>query len=413
MVCNQQHRFMAAELLRAQGVQGRILLEPVGRNTAPAVALAALCALEDDPVLLVLPADHSMKDSKSLARAVEQGAKAANAGRLVCLGVKPLSPETGYGYLRCGEPSPSGVREVLRFEEKPDLETARTYMESGDCYWNSGIFLFKASAYLAALERHAPEMLAACRVAIDGVHADLDFIRVDKAAFEACPSDSVDYAVLEKETGLNMVVLDTVWSDLGSWSALHEAGNPDEEGNTLVGDVIEHDVRDSYLHSTGRLLTAVGVRDVVVVETSDAVLVANRNSSQDVKKIVSAMMARGRSEAVSHPVDYRPWGSFQRIDLGDRFQVKRITVIPGQKLSLQKHYHRAEHWIVVRGTALVVNGEQELLLHEDQSTYIPLGHVHRLENPGKTPLELIEVQTGSYLGEDDIVRLEDVYGREK
>ncbi|HID97204.1 MAG TPA: mannose-1-phosphate guanylyltransferase/mannose-6-phosphate isomerase [Thermodesulfobacteriaceae bacterium] len=416
VVCNQDHRFLAAEQLRETGHKAlSLLLEPVGRNTAPAVACAALDCMEKegDPVLLVLPADHVIRDIDTFRKAVETGCPMAESGKLVTFGIVPDRPETGYGYIRRAEPLGAGhtAFRVERFVEKPDIEIARKYVDSGDYYWNSGMFMFKASTYLDELSGLAPEMSDACRDAYEKAVMDLDFVRLDAGAFESCPGDSIDYAVMEKTGEAVVIPLDAGWNDLGAWSSLMDTDTLDEAGNVLLGDVVAEDVRNSYLRSEHRLLTALGIDDLIIVETTDAVLVARRDKVQDVKAIVNRLKEAGREEAVFHRKVYRPWGTYEGIDISGRFQVKRITVNPGQVLSLQMHHHRAEHWIVVKGTAKVTRGDEELMLTEDQSTYIPLGTKHRLENPGVIPLELIEVQTGSYLGEDDIVRFEDVYGR--
>jgi mannose-1-phosphate guanylyltransferase / mannose-6-phosphate isomerase len=418
VICNEEHRFMVAEQLRQIGVQPRaIVLEPVGRNTAPAAAVGALLvAAEDkDALMLILPADHLIREAPAFAEAVRRGAAAAEAGNLVTFGILPRCPETGYGYIKKGEPlSTAGeVFSVERFVEKPDLETAKGYVESGEHLWNSGMFLFRADSYLGELGRTAPDMVERAGQALERSTRDLDFIRLDRGAFSACPADSIDYAVMEKTGRAAVVPMDAGWSDVGSWSALLETGACDQSGNVCRGDVLLHDVSNSYLHATGRLVAAVGLNGHVVVETKDAVLVAPRDRVQEVKELVKKLKAGGRDEAVIHSKVFRPWGAYESIDFADRFQVKRITVKPGQVLSLQMHHHRAEHWVVVRGTAKITRGSEVVILTEDQSTYIPLGTVHRLENPGKIPLELIEVQTGSYLGEDDIVRLEDVYGRDE
>lgn len=415
VVCNQEHRFLVAEQMRVCGgdVAG-ILLEPVGRNTAPAVALAALFALSKDPEaeLLVLPADHVIKDAAAFQSAVEQGRALSAQGMLVTFGIVPTAPETGYGYIQRGAPLPAGQGYAIgRFVEKPDLPTAQTYVECGEYYWNSGMFLMKAATYLDELRQHAPAMVSACREAMGASQGDLDFVRVDSALFAACPSDSIDYAVMERTQRGAVVPLSAGWSDVGSWSALWEVNDLDAQGNAFAGDVVAHDVSNSYLRSDSRLLAAVGIDNLVVVETPDAVLVADKSRVQDVKVIVNKLMGAGREEATSHKTVFRPWGSYESLVSSGRFQVKRIVVNPGQKLSLQMHHHRAEHWIVVSGTAEVTCGERTFLLGEDQSTYIPLGNRHRLANPGVIPLEIIEVQSGSYLGEDDIVRFEDVYGR--
>lgn len=416
VVTNEQHRFMVGAQLAESGVKaGSIILEPVARNTAPAVAVAALKAMSggDDPILLVLPADHFIGDAVAFENAVKAGAKSAATGALVTFGIIPSQAETGYGYIRkSGHGGEDGVWAVEKFVEKPDLQTAEAYVSSGEYLWNSGMFMFRASAFLDELARHQPEMLDACRRALELGCQDLDFLRLDCDAFEACPADSLDYAVMEKTDRAMVVPLSCGWNDVGSWSALHEVLPKDENGNACIGDVVAEDIHGCYLHSTSRLVAAVGLDNIALVETKDAVLVAPLDRVQDVKSIVDTLRKSGREEADAHCKVFRPWGNYEGVDLGGRYQVKRITVYPGQVLSLQKHYHRAEHWIVVKGTAIVTKGDEKIMLSEDQSTYISLGTVHRLENPGKVNLELIEVQTGSYLGEDDIVRLEDVYGRD-
>jgi len=411
VVANQEHRFMAAEQLRECNVTPQaLILEPIGRNTAPAIAIAALQALAggEDALLLVLPSDHVVRNDAAFHAAVEQAATAADAGKLVTFGIVPTAPETGYGYIKAQ--AGNGVHAVDRFVEKPDLATAQQYVASGEYYWNSGMFLFKASRYLQELEALQPAILAACRAALDKASRDSDFVRLDADAFAASPNDSIDYAVMEKTADAAVVPLDAGWNDVGSWSALWEVSDKDANGNACHGDVIALDCRNSYAYGT-RLIAMVGLEDVVVVETDDAVFVGHKDRVQDVKEIVGQIKRDGRSEAAAHRKVYRPWGAYDSIDNGARFQVKRITVKPGATLSLQMHHHRAEHWIVVSGTAEVTRGEEVILLTENQSTYIPLGVTHRLKNPGKLPLELIEVQSGSYLGEDDIVRFEDQYGR--
>lgn len=411
VVANQEHRFMAAEQLRECNVTPQaLILEPIGRNTAPAIAIAALQAMAngDDALLLVLPSDHVVRDEKAFHEAVKQAAAAAQTGKLVTFGIVPTAPETGYGYIKAA--AGQGVRAVERFVEKPNLETAEQYVRSGEYFWNSGMFLFKASRYLAELEALQPAILAASRAALDKASRDSDFIRLDADAFAASPNDSIDYAVMEKTADAAVVPLDAGWNDVGSWSALWEVSDKDDSGNACHGDVIAVDCRNSYAYGS-RLIAMVGLDDVVVVETDDAVFVGHKDRVQDVKEIVARIKRDGRSEAAAHRKVYRPWGAYDSIDNGARFQVKRITVKPGATLSLQMHHHRAEHWIVVSGTAEVTRGEEVILLTENQSTYIPLGVTHRLKNPGKLPLELIEVQSGSYLGEDDIVRFEDQYGR--
>ena len=414
VLCNDEHRFMVAEQLRQRGVEaGAIMLEPAGRNTAPAVALAALQALREDPeaVLLVLPADHLIRDVDAFRRAVTTALPAARDGALATFGIIPDAPETGYGYLRRGEQQSEGLYALDRFVEKPDAATAQEYLDSGEYLWNSGMFLLRADRYLEELAAHAPAIEAACRAALEAAGDDLDFLRPGRDAFLACPSDSIDYAVMEHTQRGVVVPLDCGWSDVGAWSTLWQVSEQDSDGNVLLGDVVAEGCSGSYLRSESRLLAATGVSDLVVVETPDAVLVADRHNVQDVKRIVTHLKTSDRSEAALHHRVYRPWGSYESLIEGDRFQVKRIIVNPGQRLSLQMHHHRAEHWIVVAGTAEVTCEDRVFTLREDESTYIPLGHKHRLANPGRIPLELIEVQSGSYLGEDDIVRFEDVYGR--
>ncbi|MCP3177590.1 MAG: mannose-1-phosphate guanylyltransferase/mannose-6-phosphate isomerase [Desulfuromonadales bacterium] len=425
VVCNERHQFMVADQLAEVGKSpSAILLEPVGRNTAPAVAIAALEAQADgyDPVLLVLPSDHVIPDSAALCQAVETGKALALQGKLITFGVVPSAPETGYGYIKAGEAleggddvTPHASRltpyQVDRFVEKPDQETAQGYLAAGGYYWNSGMFMFKASRYLEELERFAPDMVSACRESLALATKHRNIVNLEADAFAGCPSDSIDYAVMEKTAAAVVVPLEAGWNDVGSWSALWEVGGKDENGNVRVGDVLALKTRDSYLHAESRLLAAVGVDNLVVVETADAVLVCPKDQVQDVKEIVSRLKDSGRDEAVLHSKVYRPWGAYESIDREERFQVKRITVNPGARLSMQMHHHRAEHWVVVKGTARITKGEEVLILTENQSTYIPLGVTHCLENPGRIPLELIEVQSGSYLGEDDILRFEDIYGR--
>ncbi|WP_298577138.1 mannose-1-phosphate guanylyltransferase/mannose-6-phosphate isomerase [uncultured Luteimonas sp.] len=412
VVANEEHRFLAAEQLRLVGVdRADIVLEPVGRNTAPAIAAAALQAMAggEDPLLLVLPSDHVVRDAEGFRAAVRTAMGAAENGALVTFGIVPAAPETGFGYIQAAEGE--GVREVLRFVEKPDAATAQAYLESGGYFWNSGMFLFRASRYLAELERLRPDMLAAVRQAFSAAARDGDFIRLDREAFAACPSDSIDYAVMEHTAGARVLPVDIGWNDVGSWSALWEVSEHDGDGNAHHGDVIAVDSRNSYAYAR-RLVALVGVDDLVVVETDDAVLVARKDRVQQVKEVVAQLKADQRSHAVLHREVHRPWGSYDSIDQEDGcFQVKRIKVKPGARLSLQSHKHRAEHWIVVRGTARITRDNDVFELYANQSTYIPLGAKHRLENPGSEMLELIEVQSGDYLGEDDIVRYEDVYGR--
>lgn len=432
LICNEEHRFIVAEQLRAENVRASILLEPAGRNTAPAIALAAQEALAsgEDPLLLVLAADHVIQNTRAFQQAVRAAMPLAEQGRLVTFGIVATGPETGYGYIRRGTPLDvprEGITEsaadrlqpyiVDRFVEKPDLPTAEDYVASGEYYWNSGMFLFRASRYLEALRQFRPDIHAACEKAMTGTQQDLDFVRVDKAAFIACPDESIDYAVMEplcsgEDAGTVVVMpLDAGWSDVGSWSSLWEVNAKDEQGNVSHGDVMTQDTSDCLIHATHKLVATVGLQDMVIVETKDAVLVAAKNRVQDVKHLVNRLKREQRSEYKLHREVYRPWGKYDSIDNGQRYQVKCITVKPGEKLSIQMHHHRAEHWIVVSGTAEVRCGDKEQLVTENQSVYIPVGVVHSLENPGKIPLELIEVQSGSYLGEDDIVRFEDRYGR--
>lgn len=420
VVCNESHRFMiAAQMQAIKTDYEAIILEPVGRNTCPAIAVAALEAVKggDDPVLLVMPADHLIRDSKLFASAVEMGAEFALAGKIITFGIFPDRPETGYGYirkgegLRTGQGIENGAFLVSEFAEKPDLERAAFYVESGEYFWNSGIFMFKPSVFLQELERFAPAILDACRDSFEKARRDLDFIRLEEKSFTSCPANSIDYAVLEKTPHAVVIPVDVGWSDVGSWLSLHEVCAKDECGNVIRGDVVAEDAHNCYIHSENRLVAALGIENQIIIETKDAVLVSSIERSQDVKLIVNRLKDEKRDEALTHLRAYRPWGSFENIDKGNRFKVKRITVNPGAALSLQMHYHRAEHWIVVKGTARIVRGDEVFLLNEDQSAYIPFGTNHRLENPGKIPLELIEVQTGSYLGEDDIFRFDDHYGR--
>ena len=413
IVGNEAHRFLVLDQLRELGLDAAaVLLEPEGRNTAPALTLAALQALEGgaDPVLVVTPADQTVADEAAFVAALRAAAQAAANGAIVILGIRPDRPETGYGYIRAAADG-----SVAQFVEKPDAATAQTYLDAGGYAWNAGLFVLRASVWMAALERFRPDIAAACRQAWAGRSHDASFVRPDPKRFAAVPAESIDYAVMEKCPGtdlpIRMACLDAGWSDLGAWDAVWQVGAKDEAGNHCVGDAIVSDCRNSLVHATSRLVGAVGLDDVVIVETADAVLVADRARSQEVKTIVARLGAEQRGEQALHRKVFRPWGWYDSVDVGERFQVKRIMVKPGATLSLQKHHHRAEHWIVVRGTAEVTNGEQVMLLTENQSTYIPLGTVHRLANPGKVPLEIIEVQSGSYLGEDDIVRFEDNYGR--
>ncbi len=415
VVASEDHRFLAADQLLEAGVEdATIVLEPLARNTAPAIALGALQALQRDAdaVLLVLPADHLIGDTSAFVEAVKQAMPLATQGWLVTFGIRPDRPETGFGYIRRAEAIGSDSYRVEQFVEKPDLSTAQSYLADGGYDWNSGMFLFKASRYLEELAAHAPAMLAAVREAHAKASADLDFVRIDRDAFALVPDDSIDYAVMEKTQRAAVIPVNCAWSDIGSWSALWLTGDKDAQGNLCEGDTMTVDTHNSLLRSHDRhLIATVGVDDLIVVTTPDATLVAHRDAAQDVKKIVEQLKAANRSEHSLHRVVHRPWGSYDSLEAGERFQVKRIVVKPGASLSLQKHHHRAEHWIVVSGTAEVTCDDKVFLLGENQSTYIPLGSKHRLRNPGKVALELIEVQSGSYLGEDDIVRFDDVYGR--
>lgn len=415
VICNEETRFLAAEQMRQIGQdKALILLEPAGRNTAPAIALAALEAVSNgaDPVLLVMPADHKINDADAFAAAVAAALPLALSDHLVTFGIAPVHPETGYGYIRSGAAvAGSGASTVDAFVEKPDRATAEAYIAQGGHYWNSGIFLFRAGRYLAELESLRPDILSACRAAYAGKESDLHFLRFDTDAFLACPTESIDYAVMEKTEASVVMPLNAGWSDIGSWVALWDASDKDNDGNCEIGDVLSLNGSGNYINAGSRLVAAVGLTDMVVVETKDTVFVAPKDRVAEIKGLIAQMTAQGRPELDHHRDVYRPWGKYDCIDIGDRYQVKRITVNPGAKLSVQKHHHRAEHWIVVRGCARVTRGDETILLAENQSTYIPLGEIHALENPGKIPLELIEVQSGSYLGEDDIVRFEDKYGR--
>lgn len=416
LICNEEHRFIAAEQMRLGGFEhGGIILEPFGKNTAPAIALGALQAISkaengEDPVLLVLAADHVIENEKAFTNAVEKAMPFAESGKLVTFGVIPTSPETGYGYIKSGIQDGDAFT-VSEFVEKPNRVTAERYLNSGIYYWNSGMFLFKASRYIEELKKFAPEILDACQRAIAIPKQDEEFVRVDNKIFETCPDGSVDYVMMEKTDRAMVVPMNAGWSDVGSFSTLWHISEKDENDNVVKGDVVVVDSNNNYIHAENKLVSTVGVDNLVVIETKDAILVADKNRVQDVKSVVSKLKCAGRTEHKMHREVYRPWGKYDSIDFGARDQVKRITVKPGEKLSIQKHFHRSEHWIVVSGTASVLNGEKTIIVTENESTYIPLGTVHALENPGKIPLEMIEVQTGSYLGEDDIVRFEDRYGR--
>lgn len=415
IVANHEHRFLAAEQARVLGVDPTaILLEPTGRNTAPAIAVAALQARANntDPLILVMPSDHIIQDIAAFNTAVALARDAASDGLLVTFGIVPDRAETGYGYVMAGDLlKPAGVHQVARFVEKPDLETAQAYVASGQYCWNSGMFMFRASVFLEELAAHRPDIREGAEKAWHNAHRDLEFIRLDKEAFAACPSESVDYAVMEKTRNAAMVSLDAGWNDVGAWPAVWESQAKDDSGNAGRGDFMFEDASGCYVHADHRLVTLLGTQDLFVIETSDAVLVGHKDHAQGVKKIVERLQASKRKETDFHREVFRPWGSFDSIDQGEKYQVKRITVAPGAKLSLQYHHHRAEHWVVVSGTGKVRIGEHTQILAENQSVYIPVGETHSLENPGSVPLELIEVQSGSYLGEDDIVRLEDIYGR--
>lgn len=416
IVCNGEHRFIIAEQLRALDITpSRIVLEPAGRNTAPAVAVAALMVAEDDPdgLLLVLPSDHSIANTPAFLDTVNKAAAAARNGALATFGIKPSGPHTGYGYINRGAALDGcdGAYRVERFVEKPKLAEAEDYVADGGYFWNSGMFLFSARAFLDELGKLEPDMLAGCRSAVEGAGADLDFTRLAVEPFEALTGQSIDYAVMERTGHAAVVPADIGWSDVGSWDSLWEVGARDAAGNVTQGDVRLHDVANSYIRGEGQLVAALGVEDLVIVATPDVVLVLPRDRAQDVRAIVDALKAEDRPEPALHPLVYRPWGSYRTVDIAERFQVKRITVNPGAKLSLQKHRHRAEHWVVVHGSAEVTRGDDIFALNENESTYIPPNTVHRLANPGRIPLNLIEVQSGSYLGEDDIERIDDVYGR--
>jgi mannose-1-phosphate guanylyltransferase/mannose-6-phosphate isomerase len=415
-VGNEEHRFLVLDQLRETKQEpSSVLLEPLGRNTAPALTLAALAALEggNDPVLVVTPADQTVTDGAAFTAALQEAVRIAAEGAITILGITPDRPETGYGYIRT-QADASGLS-VAQFVEKPNLETAQRYLAEGDYYWNSGMFVLRASVWMKALERFRPDIAEATRAAWAARKTDAKFVRPGKVEFAAVPSESVDYAVMERCPGtdipLRMVALDAGWNDLGAWEAVWQVAEKDESGNAFVGDALFADSKNTLVHATSRLVGVVGLTDIVVVETADAVLVSDRSRSQEVKQIVNRLGADQRGEHALHRKVHRPWGWYDSIDQGERFQVKRIMVKPGASLSLQMHHHRAEHWIVVSGTAEIVNGDKTILLTENQSTYIPLGQTHRLANPGKVPLEIIEVQSGSYLGEDDIVRFEDTYGR--
>jgi mannose-1-phosphate guanylyltransferase/mannose-6-phosphate isomerase len=413
VICNNDQRFMVADQVQEIGIDAEIILEPVARNTAPAIVIGALKSLEISPdaVIAVFPADHLVKDLDKFKECLTQAIEIASKEKLVTFGVVPTRPETGYGYIRAEQENQEGLLRIAAFVEKPNLETAESYLRSGDYYWNSGMFIFSASRLIEEVERLQPEILKHCRDALNKSVKDLDFLRLDKAEFEKCPNVSIDYAVMEKTQDGYMVPFSAQWSDVGSWQALWEVGDKDSADNVFYGDVISENSQGCYVSCDGRLVALVGVKDLVVVETADSVLVAHKDSSQDVKKIVDTLKDDCRSEYLAHREVHRPWGSYDLVDTGNRYQVKRITVKPGASLSLQMHHHRAEHWVVVSGTAQIQKGELKQILTENQSAYIPLGEKHRLSNPGLVPLHLIEVASGAYLAEDDIVRFEDGYGR--
>jgi len=408
-ICNEEHRFFVAEQLREINKLGSIILEPVGRNTAPAIALAAL-SVKDDPLLLVLPADHVIKDDDAFTRTVSSAIPLAESGKLVTFGIEPNEPHTGYGYIKRGEQKDAGFT-IDQFVEKPSVALAQDFVSSGNYYWNSGIFLFKASKYLDELKCYQPDIYKACESSMADTQKDLDFLRVDKLKFKSCPSESIDYAVMEKTKDALVVPLDAGWNDIGSWSSLWDISEKDGNGNVTYGDVMLHSSNNSYVRTDGKLVAAIGVDDLVIVSTKDVLMVSHKDSVQDIKFMVDKLKTSSRNEWKLHREVYRPWGKYDLIDTGEHYQAKRITVKPGAKLSVQMHNHRAEHWIVVSGEARVTNGDKTFLLSENESTYIPVGVVHSLENPGKEELKLIEIQSGSYLSEDDIVRFEDIYDR--
>ncbi len=408
-ICNEEHRFFVAEQLREIDKLGSIILEPVGRNTAPAIALAAL-SVNDDPLLLVLAADHVIKDEAAFIRTVSSAIPLADSGKLVTFGIEPNEPHIGYGYIKRGEKKEEGFN-VDYFVEKPSLELAQDYVNAGDYYWNSGIFLFKASKYLKELKSFRPDIYEVCEFSMDDIQEDLDFLRVDKEKFQLCPSESVDYAVMEKTKDAVVVPLDAGWSDIGSWSSLWDISEKDVDGNVTHGDVMLYRSNNSYIRTDDKLIAAIGIDDLVIVSTKDVLMISHKDSVENIKVIVKQLKNSSREEWKLHNEVHRPWGKYDLIDNGENYLAKRITVKPGAKLSVQMHNHRAEHWIVVSGKAKVTNGKKTFLLSENESTYIPVGVVHALENPGNEELELIEVQSGSYLGEDDIIRFEDLYGR--
>tara|TARA_R110002111_G_scaffold99170_6_gene153291 strand:+ start:9677 stop:11086 length:1410 start_codon:yes stop_codon:yes gene_type:complete len=411
IICSDDHRFMVAEQLRELDITAEsIILEPIGRNTAPALTIASL-ASDPEAILLILPSDHVIADKEAFHQAISIAQPLAESGQIVTFGIVPTHAETGFGYIEAGDSSNKDWLPITRFVEKPNAETAQTYLDTGNFFWNSGMFMFKASRLLSEMKAFRPDIVGACSDAFNKAIKDMDFTRLDSTAFEQCPSDSIDYAVMEKTDSAIVVPLDAGWSDLGSWASLWEAGMKDSNNNIIKGDVLQKSSTNCYIHSEHRLVTTLGLDKVIVVETADAVMVAHPDYVQDVKALVDQLKDENRSESESHRQIYRPWGKYDSVDVGERYQVKRITVNPGAKLSVQMHHHRAEHWIVVSGTAKVTIDGHEKLLSENQSTYVPIGSIHSLENPGKVVVELIEVQSGSYLGEDDITRYEDLYGR--
>lgn len=411
VICNEEHRFFVAEQLRSSDKLGSIILEPEGRNTAPAIALAAMSSTaEEDPLLLVLAADHLIQDELAFTKTLETAIPLAEAGKLVAFGIVANEAHTGYGYIKKGSSQGVGFA-ISNFVEKPTVDVAQGYIDSGEYLWNSGMFLFRASRYLKELQLHSPKIYEICRMAMRDSVRDKDFLRVNSEIFTGCPSDSIDYAVMEKTNDAVVVPMDVGWSDIGSWSSLWNVSEKDDEGNVVLGDVTLYEARNSYVRSDDKLVAAIGVEDLVIVSTKDVVVVAHKDDVQNVKAVVEKLRSESRPEWEQHREVYRPWGKYDSIDNGERYQAKRITVNPGAKLSLQMHHHRAEHWVVVSGTAKVTNGDKTFLLAENESTYVPIGVIHSLENPGKLPLEIIEIQSGSYLGEDDIVRFEDRYGR--
>ena len=408
-ICNEEHRFFVAEQLREINKLDSIILEPVGKNTAPAIALAALTS-DNNPLLLVLPADHVIKNEVGFVEAVEKAIPIAESGKLVTFGIVPHKPHTGYGYIKMGAKDKSGFL-VEEFVEKPSSEDANKYTKSKEYLWNSGMFLFKADRYIEELKSFRPDIYRACKASIQNIDQDLDFLRINKEKFIECPSESIDYAVMEHTSDAIVVPMDADWSDIGSWSSLWDISDKDDNGNTIIGDILLHNSKDCYIRSDNKLVSTIGVNNLVIVDTKDALLVANKNNTEDIGKIIQQLKINSRNELETHREVHRPWGKYDSIDNGKQYQVKRITVKPGAKLSVQMHHHRSEHWVVVSGTARVTNGDETFLLEVNESTYIPLGVIHALENPGQSNLELIEVQSGSYLGEDDIVRFEDLYGR--